>query len=158
MMVTLMLMLLACEPPPLPELASDAEPKLPSVRFIFPDSNPDDIICPDFIATVDIDNWELDPDKVGDSSKEDGIGHWHLRDQSDQYLALTAKPWAGVTIPERFYEKGSGIVTMRAVLAYHDHTELDTEVYPDAVATAEFVVADDPDCLGGGIDPNAGTY
>ena len=155
-------LLVACQPPPLPvdsggtDTVGDTE-ALPSLSFIFPQSAGKEsvVYCPDLVVAVDIDNWDVVEYKDGQSAEE-GRGHWHLKDSAGNYLAVATSEWWKVSIgPAEDYPTPTFTV-LNAVLANHDHNELNTAVYPDAAATAEIYVGAVEGCVGGGGGSDTG--
>ena len=151
------LLLAGCQPPPLPvdtgalpDTTPDTTEALPSLSFIFPQSTGvDTVYCPDLVVAMDIDNWEVTASEDGQAAEE-GRGHWHLKDSTGNYLAVATESWWPVSIgaPEDFPKPTFTVLS--AVLANHDHNELNTAVYPDAAATAEIWVGAVEGCIGGG--------
>ena len=137
--------LLGCEPPPLSNLESGE----PRISFIFPDSS-DVVVCPNFMVAVSIDSFTVDPDNVGSDNNQDGVGHWHLRDANGDYIVATASLWVEVSMgPEEDFLTPT-FTGLSAHLAENNHNELNTALYPDSFATAEFTVGATEDCVGGG--------
>jgi hypothetical protein len=157
MLIMLPLLALACQPPPLPvDTATSSEEALPSISFIFPQSADQDVVyCPDLVVAVDIDNWEVVMYKDGQTAEE-GRGHWHLKNSNGDYLAVATDVWWPVSIGpmEDFTEPTFTVIN--AVLANHDHNELNTAVYPNAAATAEIWVGAVEGCIGGGGGSDTG--
>ena len=138
----MMWLALGCAPPTKTE-------GLPSVSFIFPQSRTDVVVCPDFLVSVDIDDWEVVMYEDGQEAEEAArTGHWHLRDASGEYLAIASESWVPISLEDDF--STPELVVITAHLANHDHNELDPREYPDSEATAEFMVGDTEDCVGGG--------
>jgi hypothetical protein len=142
-MVVLWMVAWGCAPPP---LSGDV---LPSISFIFPQSRTDITVCPSFLASVDVRNWSIVPYEEGQTGEEsERLGHWHLRDSGGDYLAIATEQWTPITLSGDFTVPTLAVIT--AHLANHDHNELNTVTYPDSTATAEFMVGDTADCIGGG--------
>ncbi len=162
-LTVLSLLALACQPPPLPEVVtdtaedgSDDDEALPSLSFVFPQSASDaTVYCPDLIFAVDIDNWEVVPYKDGQQAEE-GRGHWHLKDSTGKYLAVATDSWWPVSIGPAEDFPVPTFTVLNAVLANHDHNELNTAVYPDAAATLEIYVGAVEGCIGGGGGTDTG--
>jgi hypothetical protein len=155
-LIVLTLLIFACQPPPLPDTdTTSTEDGQPSLSFVFPQSaGPETVYCPDLIVAVDIDNWEVVDETENDA--EDGRGHWHLRDSTGEYIAVATAEWWPVTLgpPEDF--PIATFTVINAVLANHDHNELNTAVYPKAAATAEIYVGAIEGCVGGGGSSDTG--
>ena len=153
LLIVLSLLALACQPPPLVEdTASEIEDieALPSLAFIFPQSAGEETVyCPDLVVAVDIDNWEVVMYKDGQEAEE-GQGHWHLKDSSGDYLAVATEVWWPVSLGAAEDFMVPTFTVINAILANHDHNELNTAVYPDAAATAEIWVGAIEGCIGGG--------
>jgi hypothetical protein len=137
------LALVACAPPPLPEDGTD----LPSIRFVFPQSELDGVVCPDFLAAVSIENFEVVPPDGG-AAPVDGMGHWHLDDPIDNEYYPLEEPFVDLTA--RMDGESSRAYQLTASLVNINHSPLDQGEFPASVATVEFTVADVPDCVGGG--------
>lgn len=143
--IVLTLFLLACQPPPL-----SGDSLLPSLSFIFPQSaGKDTLYCPEMVVAVDIDNWELEMYADGQEAEE-GRGHWHLKDSAGNYLAVATEEWWSVSLGDASDFEQPTFVVINAVLANHDHNELNTAVYPNAAATAEIWVSAEDGCIGSG--------
>jgi hypothetical protein len=141
----LTLFLTACQPPPL-----SGDSALPSLSFIFPQSASDETLyCPEMVVAVDIDNWELEMYENG-QGPEEGRGHWHLKDSAGNYLAVATEEWWSVSLGDASDFDEPTFVVINAVLANHDHNELNTAVYPNAAATAEIYVSAEDGCIGSG--------
>lgn len=139
----LWMLILGCAPPPL----DGAD--LPSVSFVFPESRTDVVVCPNFMVTVDVDNWDIVIYEQGqESQQESRIGHWHLLDAGEDPIAFVTERWVQVSLDGDFSEPTPTV--LKARLANNDHTELNLSDFPDATATAEFLVGDVEDCVGGG--------
>lgn len=135
--------LVACAPPPLPEDGDD----LPSIRFVFPQSELDGVVCPDFLAAVSIENFEVVPPDGG-AAPEDGVGHWHLDDDiTSEYYPLE-EPF--IDLSADLDGERSRAYRLTASLVNINHSPLDQGEFPASVATVEFTVSDVPGCLGGG--------
>lgn len=145
-------LLVACAPPPL-----DAS-MLPSIEFVFPESRNDIVICPDFVVTVDIDNWDVQPYRDDQTAEEElRRGHWHLRDELGEYISISVETWVEVNLEGDFETPELTVFT--AHISNHDHNELNPLLYPNSVATAEFLVGNTADCVGaprGGEDTQNG--
>jgi len=155
----LFLLSFACQPPPLPAAVTDTaggEDSLPSLSFIFPQSAGDDTVyCPDLVFAVDIDNWDVVPYEDGQQA-EDGRGHWHLKDSTGTYLAVATDTWWPVSIGPAEDFPVPTFTVLNAVLANHDHNDLNTAIYPDAAATLELYVGAVEGCIGGGSGADTG--
>lgn len=135
--------LAGCAPPALPEDPDGG----PAVRFVFPTSDLDGPVCPDFLVAVNIDNFEVVPPDAS-ATPEDGHGHWHLDDDitgdyfplEDSFLDFSAELDGAAS---RAYRLTASLVNI-------DHSPLDQGRFPLSVATVEFDVADEEGCLGGG--------
>lgn len=139
----LALLLGACAPPPLDTGAGDAGP---SVRFLFPTSALEGPVCPSFFVAVDIDGHELvDPD--AQPEVREGVGHWHLDDDiTGDYFAMI-DPY--LRVQADLGGETSRAYRLTATLVRSDHAALPLAEFPEAEATVEFEVSDDPGCLGG---------
>lgn len=143
--LALSVFLFACQPPPLTEA-----PATPSLSFIFPQSaSQETLYCPDMVVAVDIDNWELTMYQDGQEAEE-GRGHWHLKDSTGNYLAVATEAWWSVSLGAASDYSEPTFVVINAILANHDHNELNTAVYPNAAATAEIWVSAEDGCIGSG--------
>ncbi|MEL6344796.1 MAG: hypothetical protein AAFV53_16885 [Myxococcota bacterium] len=134
---SLLWMMLGCQPPPGGE---------PSVTFVFPQSRDDIVVCPQFVVSVDIDNFSVvDVDPALED--EAGEGHWHLA--GDGIYEVVTDSFIELDLQGDF-STDPVLTSITAHLAFHNHNELNTAEFPDALATAEFLVADTTDCVGDG--------
>jgi len=139
-LIVMSALLIGCAPPPLPEAS------LPAVSFLFPESRDDVVYCPDMVIVVGISDYE-----IGAPDDDDTLGHWHLRDDSGAFLLAAMEPWVSFTFgPDEDFREPR-LTSISAALASSDHTELNTAVYPDASASAEFFLGATVDCVGGMI-------
>ena len=133
---------IGCQPPPLDAGFS------PSIDFIFPKSNETYVVCPNFMAAVDIDNLELIDYTVSPEAFL-GQGHWHFREGS-QVLASSYDEWVEVQAGASDLQPGeTSLRVFTAVLAQNDHTEFSQIDFPESTATLEIQVGWTDDCVGG---------
>lgn len=126
-----------CAPPPL-------EKADPSISITFPPTNVEGLtVCPSFVVVTEIAGFELVSLDV-DGAPNPTRGHWHLY-EGDVYQSSVSVNWTRYAVEATSFPMN---LRVEARLAEVNHNETGVK------ATAEFMVDDEPGCVGG--DP-AGT-